>query len=132
MTEDLELHIIEIPKALRILEKEPKNKIAQWMLFLSNPNDMEGTNIMQENENIKNAMEKLEEVSQDEKLRRIAELKEKARRDEISGLNGARREGKRETQIEVAKKMKTKNMDIDTIIEITELTREEIEKISVD
>ena len=32
------------------------------MLFLSNPNDMEGTNIMQENENIKNAMEKLEEV----------------------------------------------------------------------
>ena len=96
LTEDLELHIIEIPKALRILEKEPENKIAQWMLFLSNPNDMEGTNIMQENENIKNAMEKLEEVSQDEKLRRIAELKEKARRDEISGLNGARIEGIKE------------------------------------
>ena len=133
LTEDLELHIIEMPKALRILEKEPKNKIAQWMLFLSNPNDMEGTNIMQENENIKNAMEKLEEVSQDEKLRRIAELKEKARRDEISGLNGARREGikegERKNKLEVAKKMKAKNIDINTIIEVTELTKEEIEKL---
>ena len=88
---------------------------------------------MQENENIKNAMEKLEEVSQDEKLRRIAELKEKARRDEISGLNGARREGikegERKNKLEVAKKMKAKNIDINTIIEVTELTKEEIEKL---
>ena len=137
LTEDLELHIIEIPKALRILEKEPENKIAQWMLFLSNPNDMEGTNIMQENENIKNAMEKLEEVSQDEKLRRIAELKEKARRDEISGLNGARREGikegetigERKTKLEVAKKMKEEKLPIELIIKITGLEKEEVEKL---
>lgn len=129
MTEDLELHIIEIPKALRMLEKEPRNTIAQWMLFLSNPNDMEVFNIMKENENIKNAMEKLEEVSQDEKLRRIAELKEKARRDEISGLNWARREGIKENRLEVAKKMKEKNMDIDMILEITGLTKQEIEKL---
>ena len=129
LTEDLELHIIEIPKALRILKKEPQNKIAQWMLFLSNPNDMEGTNIMQENENIKNAMEKLEEVSQDEKLRRIAELKEKARRDEISGLSWARRQGIKESKKEIAKKMKEEKLPIELIIKITELTREEIENL---
>ena len=74
---------------------------------------------MQENENIKNAMEKLEEVSQDEKLRRIAELKEKARRDEISGLNGARREGERKSKIEVAKKMKEEKLSVELIIKIT-------------
>ena len=62
-------------------------------------------------------------------MKRNTLLKEKARRDEISGLNGARREGKRETQLEVAKKMKEKNIDINLIIEITGLTKEEVEKL---
>ena len=38
-------------------------------------------------------------------------------------------EGKKERSIEIAKKMKSKKMDIDDIIEITGLTKEEIEKL---
>lgn len=38
-------------------------------------------------------------------------------------------EGIKQEKIETAKKMKAKNMDINTIIEITELTKEEIEKL---
>jgi len=38
LTDILELYTIEIPKAREILEKEPKNEIAQWMVFLNTPN----------------------------------------------------------------------------------------------
>jgi len=133
LTDDLELHIIEIPKALRMLEKEPKNKISQWMMFLNNPNEKGVLKIMEENKDIKNAMEKLEEVSQDEKLRRIAELKEKARKDEISSLSWAERKGReegiKEKTLEVIKKMKEEKIPIEIIIKVTGLSKEEIEKI---
>ena len=39
------------------------------------------------------------------------------------------RNGKKEEKKEMAKKMLEKKYDIDTIMELTELTREEIEKI---
>ena len=109
LTEDLEIFIIEIPKAKRIIEKERKNKIAQWMIFLDNPNSEEVLEIMRENENIKNAMEELEEMSEDEELRRVAELKEKYEMEERNFKLGV---------LEEAEKIK-----------IPGLTREEIEKI---
>lgn len=53
MTQDLELHIIEIPKARRIIEKEKYNRIAQWLMFLDNPNTERVEEIMKENEEVK-------------------------------------------------------------------------------
>ena len=38
LTDKLEIVIIEIPKAKKILKKDKNNKIAQWMMFLDNPN----------------------------------------------------------------------------------------------
>ena len=77
----------------------------------------------------------------EEEVRRLAELREKWEMDYNSGIGHARRQGikegeekgkiqgKRENQLEVAKKMKEKKIDIDTIIEITGLLKEEIEKL---
>ena len=137
MTDVLELYIIEIPKAKRMLEKDANNKLAQWMMFLNNPNENEVSKIMNENEEIKEAMNELEEMSKDEELRRVAELREKAIRDEANirehareeGIIEGKMEGRKENQLEVAKKMKEKNIDIDTIIEITGLKEEDIEKL---
>ena len=50
-----------------------KNEIAQWMMFLDNPNSKEVYEIMDKNENIKNARNELKQVSGDYELRRIAE-----------------------------------------------------------
>ena len=75
MTEDLELRIIEIPKAKRILEKEGNNRIAQWLAFIDNPNDKGVKKIMEENEEVKKAESVLHEMSEDEKLQRLAELR---------------------------------------------------------
>ena len=93
MTDRLEIIIIELPKAKRIYKRDKKNKIGQWMMFLDNPNEEEVVQIMGENENIRKAIDELEQVSGDEKLRRIAELREKAIRDEEAAIEYAKEHG---------------------------------------
>ena len=93
LTDRLEISIIELPKAKRIYERDKKNKIGQWMMFLDNPNKEEVVQIMGENEHIRKAIDELEQVSGDEKLRRIAELREKAIRDEQAAMAYAKEHG---------------------------------------
>ena len=133
LTDMLELYIIEIPKVKRMLERKPNDKLAQWIQFLDNPNDKEVLRAMKENEEIKEAMEDLGEISKIKQLRRIAELKEKAIRDEQNALAHATEDGlergRKEKQIEIAKKLMKRKMTIEEIQEITLLPREEIEKL---
>ena len=125
LTDDLELHIIEIPKAEKVLEKDKYNKIAQWLMFLDNPNTERVEEIMKENEEVKKANSVLHEMSEDEELERLAELREKWELDERSAIRNAIDEN----TIEIAKKMKNKGIDIGSIIEITGLTKEEIDEL---
>ena len=130
LTDVLELYIIEIPKAREILRKEPKNELAQWVMFINDPNESEVSQIMKENKEIEEAMTELEKISKDKELRRVAELREKAIRDEKNGLRHAREEGIKEgieQGIEqVAKKMLELKVPIQDIINATGLTEEEI------
>ena len=104
---------------------------------------------MSNNENIKKAEEELEYLTGDEETRRLAELREKAIRDEMAAIDKARTEGREsgleegrksglaegrksglaEGKIITAKKMLAKNMDINLIVELTGLTKEEIENL---
>ena len=161
LTDLFELYIICLPR-LRKYSKEKilKDKLAQWMLFIDDPKSAEVKEIMKSNSDIKQAVQTLEEISDDEEMRRLAELREKAKLDEISwaynaeqrgikkgeargrqeGLrrrSGAKpvvkklgiQKGAKQKQIEIAKKMLENKMDIETIIKITGLTKEEIEKL---
>ena len=137
LTDKLELHIIELRKAREEYEKNKSNKKAQWMMFINNPNEMEVQEIMKENKEIEEAVVIIKEMTEDEKLERLAFLRQKAIMDEkaiyAAGLDKGeikgREAGIKENQIEVAKKMKEKNIDINIIEEITKLTKEEIEKL---
>ena len=145
LTDRLEIVTIEIPKAKRIYEKEPKNKISQWMMFMDNPNEREVFQIMKKNETIKKAIGELEQVSGDERLRRIAELREKGRRDAVaresyvkrvareeglaSGIAKGRAEGTSERNLEIAKNMLKENIEIEIISKVTGLSKEEIVKL---
>ena len=60
-----------------------------------------------------------------EEIRRIAELREKWEMDRASEIWYERNEARKE----VAKEMKKKGIAIETICEVTKLTKEEIEKI---
>ena len=92
---------------------------------------------MEENKAIKKAIGELEQVSGDEKIRRIAELKEKYIRDEQASLEYAKEEGmkvgieegRNERNLEVAKNLLKQNIAIDIISKATGLTLEEIEKL---
>lgn len=88
---------------------------------------------MVDNKYVKKAEKELEYLSGDEETRRLAELREKAIRDELAAIAQARDEGKSEGISKgiskVAKKMLEKKMDIALIMEITGLTKAEIEKL---
>lgn len=133
LTDKLEIVIIEIPKAIRKYKENKKESISQWMMFLDNPNNEEVSQIMENNKGIKEAVEELEKMNDDDTLRRIAELREKAIRDDKAAMDFAIEKGMQkgiEKGIEkVAKEMLKAHMDIEQIIKVTKLNRETLEKI---
>ena len=84
LTDLIELHIIELNKVSEFYKNNPNNLKAQWMLFLENPDSMEVKKIMEKNEEIKEATVIVREMSQDEKMQRLADLRKKAIMDEKS------------------------------------------------
>ena len=77
LTDLLEIVIIEIPKIYKNKAKKDKRKLLDWLYFLENPESKEVVKIMENNEGVKKAKEKLEEISNDPKMQRIADWKEK-------------------------------------------------------
>ena len=100
---------------------------------------------MSNNKYVKKAEKELEYLTGDDETRRLAYLREKAIRDEAAALTKARREGiaeglsqgisqgisqgQKNEKLQIARKMLAEKIDINTIIKITELTKEEIEKL---
>ena len=108
---------------------------------------------MSKNKEIKKAQEEYEYLTGDEEERRIAFLREKAIRDENSifdagkdigfksgeehgikkgkkeGIEIGREQGIEQNKKEIAKSMLKEKMPIETIMKVTKLSREEIEKI---
>lgn len=144
LTDVLEIHIIEIPKVRKMKAKGSKNALIDWITFLDNPNQKEVSEIMKTNKEIQEAMEKLEEISSDEELMRLVELRRKAILDENQakyaaevvgrekGIKEGIKEGRKEAKIEVAKKLLKMDIELEKIIEITELTKEELEKLTME
>ena len=129
LTEDLELHIIEIPKMYREDVKGQEAKLKEWLHFLENPESKEVVNYMEKNDNMKEAKEKLETMSEDARLRRLAELREKAILDEREAEYTGYCKGKSEATKTIAKNMKDKGIAIEIIEEMTNLSKEEIEAL---
>ena len=133
LTEYLELHIIELPKIHRLTEKERSKELVKWMYFLENPESKKVEEYMKENKGIKEAKEKLETMSEDERMQILADLRLKAIMDEKAvkrlGYEEGREEGIKENTIEIAKRMKEKGAEIKYIKEITGLAEEEIKSL---
>ena len=157
LTDGLEIHIIELSKIKREYKNNKENRKVQWMMFLDNPNTEEVEEIMEENKEIREAVVEVHKMSKDEKLRKLAELREKAIMDEkeiystgyhkgeksgygkgkIDGEKLGYSKGKSEGEksgydkgkMEVAKILKEKGMSKEEISEITKLTLEELKGI---
>ena len=123
MTDKLEIHILELNK-IKGKEKE-EDELLDWLFFIDNPKSERVKEAMKENEELQEAKEKLSQMSEEEEMQRLAWWREKALNDEAS----AKGMGKREAIREIAKKMLQKQMDRNTIMELTGLSEEEIKKL---
>ena len=146
LTDKLEIHIIELAK---LKDKDSKEKLKEWCKFIKAPESV-GESTMKE---IKMAKEELNNISQDKKERRLAELREKAIMDEMairdSGYNDGKKEGIKEgieqgiekgkneglkigkkiRSIEIAKEMLKENLDLAVISKVTGLSSYELKNI---
>ena len=142
LTDLMEFCIIELPKVRKYNENMT---LDTWVNFMKNPEviDMSDNN---ENESLKNAKKVLEDISNNERERYLAELRQKYIMDQKAivskgfnkgkkegieeGIKQGEKEGIEQHKIEVAKRMLKSNCDIQLIIEITELSKETIDEIS--
>lgn len=130
LTNKIELIIIEMKKAKEQYFKNQDNELYQWLMFLDDPNGQEVKTIMDNNKEIKQAHDDLKEVSGDYETRRLAELHEKAIKDEKAALAFATEsgyeKGVEETTIKTATNMLKLNVDIDIISKVSGLSKDEI------
>ena len=128
LTDVMEIYIIELPKFEKYKEKTD-NKLNSWVKFIENPEVVD----MKENKEVGKAKKVLEEISQDEHERYLAELRQKYIMDqkatEDAGFDKGFKAGKQQEKIAIAKNMKKQNIDIETICNVTGLSIEEIKNI---
>ena len=126
------MHILEIPK---IKDDEIlKDELVQWLKFIQDSEDEEVQKIMGENKYYKQAREELAYLSGDPDFQRLLESRAGFLMDIEAFKHEAREQGLAEGEAKIktiVKKMKQKNMPLDEIIELTGLTKEEIEKIMI-
>ena len=144
ITDKIQLYYLQLPKFLRQNKKsldKKRKKLVQWLYFISQQ-DKEGLSMaIEENEKVAKAQKQLDEILADEKLMRQLEIREKTKLDRNSaisyaktqgikeGLNKGIKKGKKEEKIDIAKNMLKEGLSIKVISKVTELTKEEIEKL---
>ena len=148
LTGVFELDILELPKAKRALQEgklDDKGNLKEWIKFFINPYEKEDLRMIDVDKELKKAYEILEHVNSNpeerEKVeRRIRELRslEYAKEYEYNqglesgikkGIEEGIKEGAKEKQLEIAKKLLSKKVSIEEIVEITDLSKEEIENL---
>ena len=131
LTDKIELCIISLEKIKKKIasgEISDKEKIAIWTKFLLTPQALKEEE-MDANKEIKEANEKYQEMIADDETRRLAVKRHLALMEMAAAKNDGYQEGKEDRNKEIAKKMLAKNKPIEEIMEFTELTKEEIEKL---
>ena len=147
----LEINIIELPKLVKFIENnkvDKKDKLVLWLKFFLSPDEI-GVSDMEGNEDIKKAKEELDKIKQSKREKELAELRMKYIMDQKAirqngyeegvkygreegtkeGIEIGIKQGKKETNLKVAKDLLSLNLPVEKIMEITNLTKEEIEQI---
>ena len=134
----LEMHVIELQKFRKCDTMSTKKKDF-WLWFIDY-SDKEMVDLAcYSEERINEARKQLEELTADRYLmleilnRQMGEMDESYVREKIEREATAKglAKGLAEGKLEVAKAMKKKGMSLETIVEITGLSKEEVEKIEI-
>lgn len=121
-------YYIELPK-FRKSNADMNDKLNQWLAFIDDEDRGKIEMAEEKNKILKQARIEMNYLTGEGEVRRLAELKEKWESDWNTSMDWAEREGKKQNQIKIAKKLLKKKMNIEEIVEITELPKEEVEKL---
>ena len=137
----LEIHIIELQKFRKLDIMKPMKKDF-WLWFIDHTNEEMIKLSCVTNEQIEEARKQLNKIRANAELMERIRLEEAYEMDENTriankiadaekmGEERGEERGKEQTKLETAKKMLDKNMDITLISELTELSIDEIKKLS--
>nr|WP_257143200.1 Rpn family recombination-promoting nuclease/putative transposase [Bacillus cereus] len=154
LSDEIEIHLIEIPKLMQQWQEEKVNpwegSFVRWLLLLPVNEDEHLTQILEEiavNQDpmLQKAIDKWEHMSQDAAFRQAYEAREKILMDEVAGIAHALNKGREEGIQEGIQKglekgvqqgkrqmilgMHRLQVSIETIVQASELTIEEVKKI---
>ena len=104
-------------------------KLNQWLAFIDDENEELVDMAVKKNKVLKSAQDEVNYLTGNAELRRIAELQEKWAWDENFFKMMAKKEGRQEEKVEIAKNLLKLGLEIEKIVEATGLTKEEIEMI---
>ncbi|TXJ37985.1 Rpn family recombination-promoting nuclease/putative transposase [Brachyspira aalborgi] len=151
----IQIHILEVKRFIEIIKNSTKeelknNRLLSWMKFFTSDNlELIEDELKEENQIMSKVIEEYRKFTSDDKMMRAYAAREaflvgqkmmlrREREDgfdegieegiKIGKLEGIK-EGEKNKAVSMAKSMKTKNLDINLISEITGLTIDEIEKL---
>ena len=138
LTDVFEIHIISLKLVEKLFKKgynEDSKDLIGWLKFIKEPSSLEAKDM--ENVEIKEAKKQLDEIKKSKYEQELAEYRMKELLDkkaiEEYGFDTGKEEGITEginkEKIEIAKKLLKKGTPIEEIIELTELTEEEIKNL---
>ncbi|MEW4372237.1 Rpn family recombination-promoting nuclease/putative transposase [Paenibacillus kandeliae] len=145
LTDDMELHFLELPKLGGSTLADQQGGLMNWLLFLKYTDSVNWEELAMNEPQLKKAMNTLEFLSQDQQARMEYESRQKALRDEISrqeyardrGLEEGRKEGIQQgieqgieqTKLDTARKMLAMGLPADIIAEATGLSQQQIQDL---
>ena len=128
----MEIVIIEMKKYEKYKEKSNNKRLNSWIEFIESPEVVDMSN-----KEIQEAKKVLEEISEDEHEQYLAELRQKYIMDQKAiedagydkGLKAGIEQGQKQNNLQIAKKMLNKKIDLTTISEITGLSIKELKNL---
>ena len=148
LTDAMEIYIIEIEKFKKYQGTEMYKELDSWIKFIENPEVIDMSN-----KEIVMAKKVLDEISQDEHERYLAEMREKYILDQNAteaagydkglkegikqghekgieeGIKQGHEKGVEEGKKEIAKKMLEEKLDIELIEKVTNISKEDLKKM---
>ncbi len=124
MTDKLEIVILELNKIK--WKEEVDGELLDWLFFIDNPESERVKEKMKKNKELKEVGTKLKTMSRAEYRERMAWFREKAILDYNTGMSSAERRGIKQGKLETAKKMLAEGIELERVMKITGLEKEEI------
>ena len=127
LTDILEIHTLEIPKARKLYDGDvaEKEQLLNWMKFLDAKTEEELEMLAQKSPVIKKATMRLLELSADEKARQLYDARLKEQRDNYAREQGAATQ----MQLDITRNMLNNDENTDKIIMYTGMSIDEIETL---